>query len=248
MEAISSYCTWRKTGLLEEDGIIVASDANQEWLLAWWWENYSRFNSLPVAFVDFGMSQAMRTWCQERGLVIDLIVDDAFVATRQQMNPLMTAVMEIESGTWFWDYRKAWFKVPCALLQSPFRKSLWMDLDCEVCGSLEEIFRSYGEPLSLSRDAHSYSSYPVYNCGVIAFRRGVSIIEQWADACIEQNHLSRGNQDLLSQILYRHNMRVDMPEIYNWSRSSALEKDPQAIIVHWHGPHGKKCLEHIVQK
>ena len=109
------------------------------------------------------------------------------------------------------------------------------------------MFQTFGEPLlSLVRDAHSYSSYPVYNTGVILFKRGVPIIEQWADACIAQNHLSRGNQDLFSQILHEHNMRVDMPEIYNWSRSLSLEKNPQAIIVHWHGPHGKKCLRHMV--
>ena len=87
METISSYRTWRKTGLFDEDGVIVGSDANHEWLLVWWWENYSRFNSLPVAFVDFGMSPESRKWCQERGLIVDLIVENDFVATREQMNP-----------------------------------------------------------------------------------------------------------------------------------------------------------------
>jgi hypothetical protein len=248
MASISSYRTWRKTGLLDEDGIVVASDINHEWLLSWWWENYSRYNSLPVAFVDFGMSQERKRWCQERGIVIDMIVDDDFIVTKEQMNPLTAAVIENESGTWFWGYRQAWFKIPCACMQSPFRKSLWMDLDCEVCGSLEEVFQRYGEPLSLVLDAHSTSSHPVYNTGVIAFKRGISIIEEWADACIEQNHLSRGNQDLLSRILHQHNMSIDMPDVYNWSRCSSLEKNPEAIIVHWHGPHGKKCLQKMLSE
>ena len=67
-----NYSQWRTEGLKEEDGILIGSDEHLEWAIPWWWENYSRFNSFPVAFADFGMSEAMRAWCRERGELIDL--------------------------------------------------------------------------------------------------------------------------------------------------------------------------------
>jgi hypothetical protein len=233
---------------MKEEGIVVGSDSAQEWLLPWWWENYSRYNSHPVAFVDLGLSPEKRSWCAERGAVIDLGLDSAFVADRSQMNPLIAAVMENDVGDWFWSYRNAWFKKPFACLHSPFRKSIWMDTDCEVCGPLDELFINYGEPLSMARDLHAYSPYPIYNSGVIVFKQGEPLIAEWAQMAIEQNHLFRGNQDMLSWLIEEKKIaHVDMPGIYNWSRSSSVEKDPQAVIVHWHGPHGKKCLSQVIR-
>jgi hypothetical protein len=57
---------------MSQSGIIVGCDANQEWLLPWWWDHYCKHNSYPVAFVDFGMSEAALAWCQEKGQCISL--------------------------------------------------------------------------------------------------------------------------------------------------------------------------------
>lgn len=51
-------------------GVLVGADQKQEWLLLWWWKNYSEENELPVCFVDFGMSEKGRKWCQKRGQLL----------------------------------------------------------------------------------------------------------------------------------------------------------------------------------
>ncbi len=44
------------------EGVIVASDLSQEWLLPWWWDHYKNFNNFPVTFVDLELSNKMKTW------------------------------------------------------------------------------------------------------------------------------------------------------------------------------------------
>jgi len=41
-------------------------DKGQQWLLPWWWEQYSAHNSYPVVFVDFGLSEKGIA-CAKRG-------------------------------------------------------------------------------------------------------------------------------------------------------------------------------------
>lgn len=48
-------------------GVLVGCDQTQEKLLHWWWKHYVQHNTYPVMFIDFGMSDAMRAWCEERG-------------------------------------------------------------------------------------------------------------------------------------------------------------------------------------
>ena len=54
------------------DGIVVIASHAQEWMLPWWWMHYHFHNSLPVAFIDLGLSEAARRWCARRGEVIPL--------------------------------------------------------------------------------------------------------------------------------------------------------------------------------
>ena len=73
----------------------------------------------------------------------------------------------------FWQCRNAWFKKPLACLQSPFKRTIWVDLDCEVRRELGELFALGEQSLALTQDAFvAYStSYPIYNSGV-PFREG----------------------------------------------------------------------------
>jgi hypothetical protein len=240
------YRKWRTVGLVDEDGIIVASDHQQEWLLPWWWENYCQFNSHPVAFVDFGMSKEMRTWCEARGEVIDLVAVDDFVGGKLDMDPVIAAAMQAKSDEWCLPYRNVWFKKPLACLQSPYRRSIWIDLDCQVLGSLEQLFELYGQSLALTREEVTYASYPDYNSGVIVFKHGLPILKEWADLSIEQNRIFRGDQDILSWIIHQKKSVIELPAIYNWSRR--LEKNPQAVVIHWHGPQGKSCIQHQIMR
>src|SRR5579862_7309437 len=134
------YRRWRTDFNPQKNGIIVGTDLTQEWLLPWWWKHYSAFNAYPVAFVDFGMSDPVKDWCRERGELISLFVADVFVAEREEIDPALVKQMEEACGKEFWPSRHAWFKKPLACLQSPFVKSLWIDLDCEIRGQLDPLF------------------------------------------------------------------------------------------------------------
>ena len=95
-------------------------------------ENICRFCDTPLThtFVDLGMSHYGKTFCSERGEVIPLQMDLAF-----------------SDGESVRDKRHSWFKKPFALLLSPFAHSIWLDLDCEVLGSLAPLFSLEGEVL-----------------------------------------------------------------------------------------------------
>jgi hypothetical protein len=229
---------------IAEKGVIVGADITQEWLLPWWWGHYSAFHTYPTAFVDFGMSAEMKSWCAERGTLISLRIADVFIADRHEMDPSLVQQMEEACGKTFWLYRSAWFKKPLACLQSPFHRSLWIDLDCEVRGPIDALFDLCTEHLAMAVDLSSPS---FYNSGVIAFKRGLPVIETWGTDALKRNHLFRGDQDLLNAIICEQKIEVvEIPAIYNWSR--CCTPNPEARIVHWHGPQGKSAISHQIMK
>lgn len=225
----------------QKKGVIVGSDREQEWLLPWWWEHYSRFNAFPVAFADFGLSKEGRAWCAELGTVIDLTRVENFVRPRSQLDPRVAEDMEKKIGTWIWSHKNGWFKKPLACLQTPFEASIWMDLDCEVRGSLADLFDLSGTFLSMVRYEDARFPYPIYNAGVILFRQGISLMEEWAELAVEQNQAFIGDQDALCWLIHEKKKTVvELPLIYNWSR--CLRPNPEALVLHWHGPQGKSII------
>lgn len=221
----------------EMEGIIVGCDLFQEWLLPWWWENYRRHNRYPVAFFDFGLSERMKEWCRERG---DLIwLHGILVGDREEVRPALVHEWESLYGDAFWNYREAWFKKPLACLRSPFERSVWLDLDCEVLGSLAFLFQACLPPsgLALAKD----QTVATYNSGVIAFQDGCPIIQEWANQSIEKADVFRGDQDLLSHIIADKKASIcELPSIYNWNVGYGA--NPEAIVCHWLGPAAKNAL------
>ncbi len=119
-------------------GIIVGCDANQEWLLPWWWSHYSKCNTYPVVFIDFGMTSEGIVYCQQRGTCIPL---GAIPLSAKPIRSLKKRTLwEQQYSPALWRQRMIWFKKPFALLISPFPFSLWLDLDCR--------FRSHWNPYS----------------------------------------------------------------------------------------------------
>jgi hypothetical protein len=241
------FLKWRTSGLRNEDGIVVGADISQEWLLPWWWKNYRKHNSNPVAFVDFGMSFEKKDWCRERGELIPLRIFDDFVTERADVEPEAIQYWEGDLGKAFWSFRSAWFKKPLACLQSPFRRSIWIDLDCEIRGSLLKLFDYADTPqgLGMVRDFGSILSdlnYTIYNSGVISFRRNHPLISDWARNCMERNCDFKGDQEVFSYLIAEK--KIDISQVdqrYNWSRLQ--EETGEEIILHWHGIHGKNVIQ-----
>lgn len=246
MNLYSSFCKWGCSEFVTDEGVLVGCDLSQEWLLPWWWEQFQKTNHLPVAFVDFGLSEPMKKWCRERGIFIRLKVADIFVAEKEAVDPGLICEWEEAYGKQFWENRNGWFKKPMACLKTPFQKTIWLDLDCEVRSSLQEIF-SFCEHSSGVAIAQELNDPPHQrggvNSGVIVFKHGVPLLEEWAREALECNHLYPGDQDILTVLIGDF---APLPHIYNWSR--CYEENPQAVILHWHGRHGKTILRHKIAK
>lgn len=239
------YRTWRTEKIRKEDGVLVATDIGLEWMLPWWWEHYSRHNSHPVAFVDFGMSEEARQWCRERGEFIPLRVADIFVAEQEEVEASYVQEWEKHFGTNFWPSRRAWFKKPLACLQSPFHRTLWLDLDCEVRGSIAPLFAFSDHPIgiALCKERWKKRCMPIYNSGVIVFRRNLLLIEDWANESFANNHQFRCDQELLSHLITEQKIEVnELPELMNWTLCNG--KNPDALIYHWQGYQGHKGIRH----
>ncbi|MBS0620080.1 MAG: hypothetical protein JSS61_01295 [Verrucomicrobia bacterium] len=228
-----------------DQGIICGCDAAQEWLLPWWWERYSAKNAYPVTFIDFGMSEKMRRWCKEHGNLETLEVDSAFVRPLEELDPKLAENLRYSHGKAISQTRSAWFRKPFACLLSPYAKTLWIDLDCEVLGSLEGIFE-YDAPVAMVRE-YSTDSFPPgdprisYNGGVILFERGAPLIEKWAQMALHKNHEVYADDLLLSQISRDSGEKiVELPYIYNWRLPQGMNL--LAVILHWFGPGGKTYI------
>ncbi len=214
-----------------EKGVVVGADSTLEWLLPWWWKNYSRYNTLPVAFADFGLSEQRRSWCQERGHL--------FTVPEVQLHP-KTNVLEWEKiyGPTFRQSRPHWFKKPSALLACPFKVGLWLDIDCEVCQPLESVFQELGEaPFALAREKLTLE----YNSGVLLFSNPSPLLHDWDELCRKHNDQFLGDQNALCHLLQtkKYSIRV-LPPHYNWMMSQGI--NPAVVIAHWAGAWGKEHL------
>jgi len=200
------------------DGVITGADANQEWLLPWWWEHFRRQNNLPVAFAGFGMTPAARTWCAQRGLVLEV--------------PAVPG--------------RTWHQKPFAILASPFRRTIWLDADCEVRGDLSVMYPYADRGVGVTLDPHNkWCKQPgAVQTGVVVAGHGEPIVEEWAKEVLLRQH--RGDQEALDAIRDRVGQRLAvMPRHYQ-----RLRLDPQhddALVMHWTGDAGKRAIPATLQ-
>lgn len=244
-DILSFYSSWQEKPSLEDKGFVVASDLTQEWLLPWWWDHYSKHNDFPVTFVDFGLSTEMKQWCKQKGNYVQLPISDLFVAEKESFSATHIGKWEKEYGKHFWNSRGAWFKKPLACLQSPYKTSVWMDLDCEIRGNLKDLF-CLPLPPSQVLISKEYGHEGV-NSGVIIFKQKAPLIQDWAKNSLENNHLFVGDQDILYSVIKEKNLCVgELSHLYNWSRINP--ENPDALVLHWHGQYGKAIIEHQIIK
>lgn len=240
----AKYRIWRTEGLKECDGVIVGSDQTQEWILPWWWAHYRKTNTHPVTFVDFGLTEEKKQWCRDRGELIHLPVAHIFVAEQEEVAPHDIADWEKQFGPRVWQARTAWFKKPLACLQSPFRRSLWLDIDCEIRTSIAPLFEACDHPsgIAMAKDLVAPKlEYPTYNSGVVAFRRGLPLIEEWATQVFERNRTFGGDQEILSKLIAEKDLQISQIHgHWNWSRCCGPHDE--ANIFHWHGDNGRAVI------
>lgn len=231
-----------------EEGILVGCDSKLEWLLPWWWSFYSKHNTRPVAFADFGMSKFGIEWCKERGIYV------SFPLNKVEKPIEAKAAWELLYGEQFWDFRSSWFQKPLACLNSPFNKTIWIDMDCRVEGDFSAFFNllHFGVEIALLKEQEGSQQTGQelgilergeisYNSGVVGFIKNAPTIDLWAK--LGSTHFPGDQQALSRSIHLLKPPLIELPEIYNWSFT--FPHNPQAIITHFHGPKGKM---HILQE
>src|SRR3990172_13017127 len=175
----------------EKKGIITILDNKYEWLRPWWIENIKKNSDLPFAFFDLGMSENAKKKAQKLGYVFDLkdFVED-FEKFKIDPTQKKLFLNLMEEG--FEDFRAKWFCKPIAMMKTPFEKTLFLDLDCQVLKPLDHIFKSLDKHdfavceetkirhEILVKNMVRFQDEKTFNSGVIAYRHKSKIIESWA--------------------------------------------------------------------
>jgi hypothetical protein len=208
-------------------GIVVAADKETEWLIPWWWMNYSLNNSYPVTFVNFGrMSLSMVEWCKERGEVLDYLHPVGFDLEGKEK------------------LQATWMKKPFALLQSCYDKTVWFDLDCHIREEIGELFTFCENPAGLGvvKEPTCYQESNLqkglikpgevmYNAGVIVFQKGSEILKRWTNELLFHHEDYYADQDALSRLLSNSDLPfTKIDPIYNWI--PVKQENPQAKVIH----------------
>lgn len=227
------------------NGILVAADESLEWLLPWWWERLQTQNRLPVCFVDLGLSHYGRSFCQQRGELVNLSMQPTFSALSDETS------WETLFGKNWKEKRSGWFKKPFAFLTTPFEKTLWLDIDCEVLKPIDALFEREGE-IHLATESEStqererglrilVEEESLYNSGVVLYSHGSSLIGKWAEAVAQQGKQFCSDQHVLSHLIYETKYPIHLLEKeYNWHMAWGL--NIHAAIIHWVGSWGKEFI------
>jgi hypothetical protein len=248
---------WAPEYYPNEDGVIVGSLKNMEYLLPWWWMHFKLHNpTIPVTVINFGdMSETALNWCRQRARsVIDLNIPPDFVATKEQVDPQKAALWQATHHVDVWIPRQVWYQKTLALLKSPYERTVWIDLDIQTRGSISKMydFANSEAGLSLCPDPDFLQQgglqrgiivpgEVMYNAGVIVYKRNSKIVEKWAQNTVKETHLFRGDQELISRLLFNLKPQmIPLDRIYNWG--VYLGVNPQAILLHWMGK-GKEALD-----
>lgn len=247
---------WKKDSIIAPEGIIIGCSQNQEWMLPWWWVNYSLHNIFPITILDFGdMSPQAIAWCKDRGNYVKLQVPD-FLAKKQDVDPNLAAKWE-DKRRQIWTLRPFWFNRILYFLETPYKKTIWIDLDCQVLKALNSIFESFleentfaiapeaKEEMEKNRKAGILApNATMYNAGVTAFTHGSEIIYEWVRRCVTENHLYMSTQPILADILQSNKFPfAQLPITYNWAMAQGY--NPEAQILHYWGAYQGQILTAI---
>lgn len=204
-------------------------------------------NAYPVIFCDFGMSADARAWCMERGQVVSVSDDFTACGDPACVESADREAWEALYGPSVWQARRVWFKKPIALAQSPYRYTLWLDLDMEILSPLAPLLNWAQEyEVSLVREKegdHLPRFHPdiKYNSGLMVYRKGAPLIALWAERARLDCHRFWGDDPLLSALIAEEQYRVgEIDPCWNWRIRDGIRGDLK--IIHWMGEAGKAYI------
>ncbi len=208
-----------------DQAFITGCDEGHAWMLPWFVKNYKRYNSAPLIFSDFGVSEKTLEYVkQEFHCILD-----------------MTKVKEA-----------GWFKKPRSMLYAPAKKTVWIDTDCEILDNVEDIFNKLvPNKLAMVEDKPwtMRRGELWHNSGVVGFIDKPMILHQWCQRVHDQP--SVGDQEVLHSMLDPMSKLVhieDLPNEYNVLRIQIVNDGYKGKkkIIHWTGPKGKNKIRSMI--
>jgi len=214
-----------------DKSILTACDQNLEDLLPWWIENTRKFcSSIPIHIIDIGLSDPMISMIKSHGVKI--------------------TKLEPQENLY------AWFNKPWCLELTESDKTLWLDVDCQIVKSIDDIWdlSPKSNTIGLCPDPvmrrqgkeHDYT----LNSGVMLYENLESgFIGRWKKEIITLDY--RGDQEALRGLIqWNKVMRTEMlelyelPQIYNWLRLMYMRNEDHhdKRVIHWTGQTGKNIL------
>lgn len=229
------------------DGVLVGCDQNQEWMLPWWWSHYSKYSFLPVAFADFGMSGKAKEWCKDRGVLLEVAGPESL--SKEGVAEHLAAEWEKAYQEGVWTSRNGWLKKPLAMKNTPFDRTLWLDLDCEIIGSIMPLFQKIHSHagIAMAKEPSEEGEEPTYNSGVVVFQKDSPLIQKWAEVCLHGHTQFLSDQTAINSLIHESHIEIaELPAIYNWRVSFGV--NIEAVILHWTGAWGKEIIHLAMQR
>ncbi|MFP6898684.1 MAG: hypothetical protein VCA38_18955 [Roseibacillus sp.] len=200
--------------------VVVPVTQSSEWMLEWWYTQFSCRNSLPILFADAGMGPDKRKWCESRGEVFEIASED----------------------------RHPRRITPAALVGCGVDKVLIVSPCCEVRDSLSALSCHIESRLLLARDSHLTGRYKRYfdggaffNAAVVGGMPSSEQAEQWLKVSRDEGLDFSGVQDSLNYALYSNSSEVlELPQRFNRLRLDGDRDDP--AIMNWTGKQGAAVI------
>ena len=212
------------------EAFLTGCDEKTEWMLEWWFSEYSKHNDIPVIFADFGVSDKMREYAEKN----------------------FAHVLKLNSHK-----DKAWFLKPQSMINASklAKKVCWIDTDCHVLRRIHTIFNYTVEnKLGMVQDLPwtKRRGEIWHNSGIVLFEGTPSILKQWK-MNIDKNP-TVGDQEVLHMMLRDDPLKKriyieDLPNIYNWLRIQLLDghDSSKKKIMHWTGYKGKEHIRGLIR-
>ena len=238
-------------------GVLIGADQSQEWMLGWWYRHYTKHNQFPIAICDFGLSKEGRKKAEHVGHVLPF-QKDSLLNKFRQTEDIPADWTDIYPGD-LKTIHPIWMLKPFALLFTPFQQTLWIDIDCEIRGPLDDLFSASNNPSGFACALDTKSCYQmmlskklllpgerVYNSGVIAYRHKSQVVDLWSEEVLHHHFNYLGDQDALSRVIYRH--RLPINRLHTKFNARPLQaEDPNMVIIHWVKIQGKmRILEKLM--
>lgn len=208
--------------------VITGCDAKSEWQLDWFLYNYNEHSNIPLILADFGMSQNTKT-----------IMNN---------HPSVKGIMDLTKTK-----EKGWFNKPVAMFNSPAKKTVWLDTDCEIKSKLEPLFKLIvSGKLSMVEDKpwSKRRGETWHNSGVVGVIGRPPILHNWCNAVRDNPKV--GDQEVLHSILNpitRMTHINDLPFEWNVMRLATDHDDYKGPIKiqHHTGDKGKDKIKGLMQ-